>query len=144
MISNLTSIWLSFFLKLVSSLELFFIRSYFTSLKLLSLSEGAFYFWSCFLSRKYMTFFIKYSFVWSDLRSLKSKFCVLSHFWSLMLLSSELILFWSYFLELMVESGYWTWFRAKNPIDEELRRKNLVWFNFPGSQNLKLSLCVFF
>ena len=72
------------------------------------------------------------------------KFCVLCHFWSLMLLSSELILFWSYFLELMVESGYWTWFRAKNPIDEELRRKNLVWFNFPGSQNLKLNLCVFF
>ena len=71
------------------------------------------------------------------------KFCFLSHFWSLMLLSSEFMFFWSYFLEWMVESRFRTWFRAKNPIDEELRRKNQVWFNFSSSQNSKLSLCVF-
>ena len=72
------------------------------------------------------------------------KFWVLSHFWSLMLLSSEFMFFWSYFLEWMVESRFRTWFRAKNPIDEELRRKNPVWLNFSGSQNSKLSLCVFY
>ena len=72
------------------------------------------------------------------------KFCVLSHFWSLMLLSSEFMFFWSYFLEWMVESRFWTWFRAKNPINEELRRKNAVWFNFSDSQNSKLCLCVFY
>ena len=71
------------------------------------------------------------------------KFWVLSHFWSLMLLSSEFIFFWSYFLEWMVESRFRTWFRAKNPIDEELRSITPVWFNFAGSQNSKLSLCVF-
>ena len=72
------------------------------------------------------------------------KFWVLSHFWSLMLLSSEFKFFWSYFLEWMVESRFRTWFRAKNPIDEELRSKTPVWFNFAGSQNSKLSLCVFY
>ena len=52
--------------------------------------------------------------------------------------------FLKFFLEWMVESRFRTWFRAKNPIDEELRRKNPVWFNFSGSQNSKLSLCVFY
>ena len=139
MISNLTFIWLYSFLKLVKSLELFFCP------KLLFISELTFTRWRYFLSLKYMRFsYIKHNFMWRHLWSLKSSFVFWVIFISFNVTFIWIYVFLKFFLEWMVESRFRTWFRAKNPIDEELRRKNPVWFNFSGSQNSKLSLRVFY